>query len=814
MKIIEKLMLGTLVCLAMHVSLAATPTPVQEELAKLLSTDLERDDRFGNAVAVDGNTAVIGAIYEEPTIPASNRGAAYVFTRDGSGAWSEQAKLVADDWAQDDQFGYSVALDGDTALIGAWYEDSDGYNGNGAVYVFTRDGNAWSQQAKLLAPDKASGDLFGWSVAVDGDTAVIGAVREDSDGFEDNGAAYIFTRSGGAWSFQAKLLADDKARWDSFGNAVAVSGDTVAIGAPDHSTPTVPYAGVVYVFTREGESWNQAVQLHALDMRYADSFGFSVDLEGNVAVIGAPDKASPFSSSGAAYVFTRDGSGNWSQQAQLLGSDLGTEAGMFARFGWSVAVDGDAAVVGSIGQDSDGVSNNGAAYVFRLDESGYWTEQARLLASDKAANDGFGWVTDISGATIIVGAPSKAYYAPGGDYTGAAYIYSLAASDGPPVVSDVTAGDAVFPGEVTLTAMVTDAESVVASAEYTLDGGANWTMMNAADDAFESASEGVTATLSGLSAGTYQVCVRASDVGGNTSEISGDVEMGDCDAFEVAAAELGIAFVGELLNADGDATQLQAQVTGPAACAIGSEIYFSRRLDEEGGREDLGYAISDESGMAALQVPLAVGVHEITVEVEAQYLGGDGDSEPECLGDTDTGIMVVADARASSTGGGWYKIEGLTPPRVNFGYTAQTKYNKKLDAYSTSGNLLWMHQDNYRLKGTINAGGKVPVEGCPEGFAACAAFAGEGTLYQYNEAYEPDCDPESEYGCEPEWINAIPNNPFIFFVNDGGIIEECLNKKKCKEVVQPDQFGIEIAIENVSGESAPVYLNGGNLVVR
>jgi hypothetical protein len=374
-----------------------------------------------------------------------------------------------------------------------------------------------------------------------------------------------------------------------------------------------------------------------------------------------------------------------------------------------------------------------------------------------------------------------------------------ATADGPPVVSDVAASDVVFPADVILTATATDTESNIVSAAYLRDGSASGDM-TAADGAFDATSEDLTATLSGLMVKTHEVCVTATDQGGNTSDGTA------CDTFDVAAAQLEIAFVGQLLDSDGAPTDLTAEVTGP--CAGGADVEFF--VDSGSGHVSQGTVEANPSGVATLTASLPVGVHGIKVKVGDQDLGGD--SAPECKGDSDTGITVVPDSRASSTGGGWYKIEGLTPPRVNFGYTAQTKYNKKLDEYSTSGNLLWMHQDNYRLKGTINAGGKLPDEACPAGFSACAAFAGEGTLYQHNPAYDPDC--MEPYGCEPEWINAIPNNPFIFFVNDGGMVEECLNKKKCKEVELTDQFGIEIAIENVSGESDPVYLNGGSLVVR
>lgn len=369
---------------------------------------------------------------------------------------------------------------------------------------------------------------------------------------------------------------------------------------------------------------------------------------------------------------------------------------------------------------------------------------------------------------------------------------------GPPVVSGVTASDVTFPADVILTATATDTESNIVSAAYLRDGSAGGDMA-AADGAFDETSEDLKATLSGLMVKTHEVCVEATDQSGNTSDGTA------CDTFDVTAAQLEVAFVGQLLDIDGAPTELTAEVTGP--CSSGADVEFF--ADFGSGYVFQGTALANPSGVATLTASVPVGIHDIKVEGGDQDLGGD--SAPECKGDSDTGIIVVSDARASSTGGGWYKGDGLTPPRVNFGYTAQTKYNKKLGEYFTSGNLLWMHQDNYRLKGVINAGGKLPDQACPDEFAACAAFAGEGTLYQHNPAYDPEC--MEEYGCEPEWINAIPNNAFIFFVNDGGIVEECL-KKKCREVELPDQFGIEIAIENISGETDPVDLSGGNLVVR
>lgn len=370
----------------------------------------------------------------------------------------------------------------------------------------------------------------------------------------------------------------------------------------------------------------------------------------------------------------------------------------------------------------------------------------------------------------------------------------------PPAVSSVSAADVAFPSDVTVSAIATDTQSNIKSAEYSRDG-APWTPMSATDGAFDEMSEDLTATISGLFVNTYEVCVRATDVEDNTTDGT------DCDMFDVTAAQLSIAFAGQELDLDGPPTQLKAEVTGP--CSSGAEVEFFADLGS--GYVSQGSADTDTSGVATMNASLPAGVYDIKVEVGDQDLGGD--SEPECDGDMDTGITVVADPNASSTGGGWYKIDGLTPPRANFGYTAQRKYNKKLDEYFTSGNLLWMHQDSWRLKGAIDSGGMLPEEMCDSEFAACAAFAGEGTIYEHNTQYDPACLP-TEY-CGLEWVNPTPNTPFVLFVNDGGTSRECVGKKRnCKDVEKPDQFGIQIELETLDAESDPLYLSGGNLIVR
>jgi hypothetical protein len=262
-----------------------------------MASDAQANDNFGYSVAVSGDTAVIGA-YAEDT-GGSTAGAAYVFTR-SSGAWVEQAKLMASDAVYGDYFGYSVAVSGDTAVIGAQFEDTGGSTA-GAAYVFTRTGGAWTQQAKLMASDAQANDYFGASVSVSGDTAVIGARLEDTGG-SGAGAAYVFTRTGGSWTQQAKLMASDAQESDQFGASVSVSGDTAVIGAYAEDTGGSG-AGAAYVFTRTGGSWTQQAKLMASDAQESDQFGYSVSVSGDTAVIGARLEDTGGSTAGAAYVF-------------------------------------------------------------------------------------------------------------------------------------------------------------------------------------------------------------------------------------------------------------------------------------------------------------------------------------------------------------------------------------------------------------------------------------------------------------------------------------------------------------------------------
>jgi RHS repeat-associated protein len=392
------------------------PSSVEAEWSeqdKLTASDGAASDFFGRSVAISGDTAVVGAYRDDDN--GSDSGSAYIYVRDGSGNWNQQAKVTASDGAANDWFGWSVAISGDTAVVGAFQDDDNGTD-SGSAYIYVQDGNGnWNQQAKLTASDGVAGDLFGWSVAISGDTAIVGANGDDDNG-TDSGSAYIHVRdSSGNWNQQAKLTASDGAASDFFGRSVAISGDTAVAGAyfdDDNGSNS----GSAYVYVRDGSgNWNQQAKLTASDGAANDWFGHSVAISGDTAVVGAYFDDDNGSNSGSAYIFVRDGNGNWNQQAKLTASDGAASD----WFGFSVAIRGDTAVGGSRLDDDNG-TGSGSAYIYVRDGNGDWNQQAKLTASDGAASDNFGHSVAISGDTIAVGASQDD---DNGSDSGSAYIF-------------------------------------------------------------------------------------------------------------------------------------------------------------------------------------------------------------------------------------------------------------------------------------------------------------------------------------------------------------------------------------------------------
>lgn len=412
----------------------AASASVTQQQAYLKAFNLEDFDEFGTALDISGDTAIVGAPEENGGSTGvdgdgqdkskDNAGAAYIFTRDAAGNWTRQAYVKASNSDVGDRFGTSVAISGDLAVVGAPRERSaaTGVDGNeqdnsrvnaGAAYVFVRDGDGnWAQQAYLKASNTLSGDLFGTDVAISGNTVIVGAEAQAAG----QGAAYIFFRDGsGNWSQQAFLKASDAASGDRFGFAVAVDGDTAIVGARSRGNRT----GAVYVFERNGSgNWSEQDVLTASNAAEFADFGNAVSLSQDVAAIGALFQGDD--GEGAAYVFTRDGSGVWSEETMLKA----TNAENSDQFGSAVAVAQGMLVVGAQGEDSDatgldadGSDNSlslaGAAYAFARDSDGQWQQQTYIKPSNTHAGMLFGSAVALDQGTLVVGAERE----DGGDGT-------------------------------------------------------------------------------------------------------------------------------------------------------------------------------------------------------------------------------------------------------------------------------------------------------------------------------------------------------------------------------------------------------------
>jgi alpha-tubulin suppressor-like RCC1 family protein len=354
-------------------------------------------DRFGESVAVSGDYAIIGAA-SDPGEEGAGNGAAYIFIRNGT-SWSRQARIVATGGASSDQFGISVAIDGDYAVIGSSGDDDAG-SSSGSAYIFVRSGTSWTQQYNLTAgTDAQAGDKFGISVSISGDSVIIGAESKNSNA----GAAYVYVRNGSSWSLQQKITPSGATANDYFGGSVSISGNYAIIGARGDNS--------AYVFERNASTWSLHENLTASDGVAGDNFGFSVMIVGDYAIVGAVYGDSAVTNAGSAYVFKRNGT-SWSEESILTASDAVNSD----YFGQSVALDGDYAIVGAPYKNS----YVGAVYIFKRSGTN-WAQQTKMLASDGASSDFFGMFVAISGGYAFAGAFGDD---DGGTNAGAAYIYT------------------------------------------------------------------------------------------------------------------------------------------------------------------------------------------------------------------------------------------------------------------------------------------------------------------------------------------------------------------------------------------------------
>ncbi|WP_019990049.1 FG-GAP repeat protein [Rudanella lutea] len=358
-----------------------------------LASDGAKGDVFGVRVMLSGDYAIVGASGADIGSNV-NQGAAYIFVRSGS-TWIQQAKLTANDGAAGDVFGVSVAIAGDYAIVGARSDDIGANIDQGSVYVFVRSGTTWTQQAKLTAGDGTTDDKFGHAVAISGDYVLVSAPSDDIEANADAGSAYIFIRSGATWTQQAKLTASDGAANDQFGSSAAISGDYAIVGANFDDINANTDQGSAYVFVRSGTTWTQQVKLTAGDGDLADNFGYSVAISGDYAVIGAyTDDINSNRDQGSAYVFVRSG-GSWAQQAKLTAVTGGAVSDLF---GGSVGISGDYALIGAFGMNT----YQGSAYLFV--RSGTSWNQVRKIVDNTSALTFNGYSVSISNGVFIIGA--------------------------------------------------------------------------------------------------------------------------------------------------------------------------------------------------------------------------------------------------------------------------------------------------------------------------------------------------------------------------------------------------------------------------
>lgn len=374
---------------------------------ELLPSDGAEYDGAGRSVSISGDVVVVGAPLRDDD-SGTNSGSAYVFRKSGS-TWIGEQKLTASDAAPYDYFGVSVDVEGDIAVVGADSDDGNDTN-SGSAYVFRWNGSSWVEEQKLLASDGAFLDLFGGSVAISGDTVVVGAHNEGNTHSENgHGAAYVFRFNGTTWVQEQKLLPLDAAPVDWFGTSVAVSGDVVVVGA-HFDDDNGSASGSAYVFRRTGSTWVQEQKLLGSNGAAYDVFGYSVAVYGDLAVVGAykdDDKGINF---GSAYVFRFNGS-RWIEETELYGSDSATNQ----AFASSVSVGDDVAVIGAPDKSP------GAVYVFRKNGSS-WVEEQKLTASDGTPWDELGHSVAVSGDEIVSGAPGNWDIAPD---AGSAYVFDL-----------------------------------------------------------------------------------------------------------------------------------------------------------------------------------------------------------------------------------------------------------------------------------------------------------------------------------------------------------------------------------------------------
>jgi len=372
----------------------------------ILGAPAHSNGRFGKSVAMDGDCVISGAPGPEE-LSGALTGGAYIHRRSTSGVWTQETELIEPTPALWDQFGWSVAIRDEVAIVGAPLRDSCGVGVNcnvGSAFVYRfNTGNGWQFEQEIAASDPAFGDEFGFDVAIEGDLLAVSAPFDDDNG-STSGSVYVFRRNSlGLWTQRSKLISSDGQAQDFFGNSVAISDGLIVVGASGESSFGAS-SGAGYVFVDlGGDNWVQQDKLVADDAFAGDQFGFDVAIDGDRIVAGAPlsdaSCAGFLCNGGTAYVFAQQPDGGWSQETRLFADD--TISSDF--FGFGVGIAGPAVIASAVREDDQG-NSAGAAYIFRRNDAGIWEQRAKLTDPNGRAGDELGFSAAISGIRAVAGA--------------------------------------------------------------------------------------------------------------------------------------------------------------------------------------------------------------------------------------------------------------------------------------------------------------------------------------------------------------------------------------------------------------------------
>ena len=401
---------------------------------KVVGSDRADGDTYGGAVSISDSFAIVGAYQEDENasglVTMAAAGSAYIIKRNNTGTWTQQQKIVALDRAVGDNFGWSVAISGNYAVVGAPRDSKDEYGLNpltnsGSAYIFEKSGSGvWIQVKKIVAADRGNNDFFGWSVSISNNYIAIGAYKEDENEVGgstllDAGSVYIFERNlSGIWSQTQKIVTSDRAGSDQFGNDVSIFENTLCVGAytEDHDQNglnNLSSSGSTYIFDRNLSGiWSQSQKIVASDRAISDFFGCSVSLWGNYIIVGAQSEdhdiigGNSISNAGSAYIFEKNASGIWNQVNKIVSSDRDIDD----QFGMSVSITNGYALVGTFLDDenqfgSGNLNDSGSSYLFKRNSNGTWNQTQKIISYDRETSDYFAYDVALWNNYAIIGAP-------------------------------------------------------------------------------------------------------------------------------------------------------------------------------------------------------------------------------------------------------------------------------------------------------------------------------------------------------------------------------------------------------------------------